>query len=99
MHLLPSRATAKSHLHQEAQGLQSTKPDKQDNDFYIKNIRRNIARLKDNMEKVTNISTILRKNIDKDAFPTSPLPNVKTHDVCYFILENNPKGIGYINLT
>ena len=59
-HLPPSRATTKSHLHQEAQGLQSTKTPNLDNENYIKNIRQNIARLKSKMKKDTNLSTLIK---------------------------------------
>ena len=43
-HLPPSRPTVKGHLHQESQHLQSTK--QPDNQLYLQNIRRNVARLK-----------------------------------------------------
>ena len=38
-----SRATVRGHLHQESQDLQSTK--QSDNQLYLQNIRRNVARL------------------------------------------------------
>ena len=51
------------------------------------------------MKKDTNISTILSKDIDEGAIPTSPSPNEKIYDVCYLILEISPKGMSYIDLT
>ena len=48
-HLPPSQATSKYHLHQESQGLQSTK--QIDNDNYLKNINRNITRMKSIMNR------------------------------------------------
>ena len=98
-HLPPSRATVKSHLHQESQGLQSTKHTNLDNDNYINTIRKNIARLKSKLKKDTNLSSLIKNDIELDAFPPSPSPNVKTHDVCYIIIPSTPKGIGYIDLT
>ena len=96
-HLPPSRATAKSHMHQEAQGLQSTKLPTKDN--YMKNIKRNIARLRGTMPKGTTIKTVLEKDIENDAFLSSLNPNKKTNNVCYFLIENSPKGMGYLDLT
>ena len=95
-HLPRNRATAKGHIHQEAQGLQSTK--KIDNDSYIKTIRNNISRLTRG-NKGVNIKQLLEEDMEKDAFPPSPTPNVKTNDVCYLLVENNPKNMGYIDLT
>ena len=84
-------------MHQEAQGLQSTKVI--DNEIYLKNIKRNIARLKRNVPKDSNIKDLLEDDITKDAFPLSPTPNIQTNDVCYFLTETSPKDIGYIDLT
>ena len=38
------------------------------------------------------------KDITNDAFPSSPAPNTKTHDVIYILVESSSKGIGYIDL-
>ena len=76
-------------MHQQAQGLQSTKLPTNDN--YIKNIKINIARLIGTMPKGTNVKTVLEKGIENNTFPSSPTPNVKTNDVCYFLIENIPK--------
>ena len=96
-HLPPNRATAKSHLHQESQHLQSTKP--HDTDMYLKNIKRNIARLKNSVSNNQSLKGLLANDIAADAFPLSPTPNTKTSDVLYTLIESSPKGIGYIDLT
>ena len=65
----------------------------------MKNIKRNIARLRGTMRKGTNIKTVLEKDVENDTFPSSPTPNEKTSNVCYFLIENSPKGMGYLDLT
>ena len=95
-HLPPNRATTKGHLHQESQHLQSTKP--ADYDTYIKNIKNNIARLQGKI-KNPNIELQLKKDIESDAFPDSPSPNVKANQVVYLVCSSAPKDMGYIDLT
>lgn len=60
-------------MHQEAQGLQSIK--QLNSDAYIKNIKRNIVRLSGTMPNDTNIKILLEKDIENDAFLSSPTPN------------------------
>ena len=55
-------------MHQEAQGLQSTKVI--DNEIYLKNIKRNIARLKRNVPKDSNIKDLLEKDSNRDFSPS-----------------------------
>jgi hypothetical protein len=98
-HLQANKSSAFGHLHQEAQGLQSTKPKDYEKE-YIANVRKNIARLKAlSTDKVPDMKKLLLDDIAVDAFPKSPSPNNKTNAVIYSIIEQNPKNIGYIDLT
>ena len=51
------------------------------------------------MPQGTNVKRILEEDIATDAFSPSPALNIKTNGVCYFLVEHNQKGMGYINLT
>ena len=42
---------------------------------------------------------MLREHIDKDAFPPSDNPNIKTNEVIYAIFDSSSKGLAYIDLT
>ena len=46
-----------------------------------------------------SIKKTIEDDITNDAFPSSPLPNNKTHDVVYSIVEASPKGLAYTDLT
>ena len=94
-HLIPVKATTFGHLHQERQHLQSTKNTTSD---YLDNIKRNIQRLKNSNNRV-DLQTLLTDNIKRDAFPEPPSPNTKTHDIIYILYHQEPKNIGYIDLT
>ena len=37
--------------------------------------------------------------IDEDYFPMSDIPNIKTHEVCYFLVSPNEISTGFMDLT
>ena len=84
-------------MHQESQGLQSTK--QIDSYSNIENINWNTARLKGNIPLVSSIKKLSENDIKTDAFPLSPVPNIKSNDICYLLIRNSKKEIGYIDLT
>ena len=45
------------------------------------------------------VQRTIEDNINNDSFPSSPLPNIKTHDVVYSIMEASPTGLDYTDLT
>ena len=46
-----------------------------------------------------SIQQAIKYNINTDAFPPSPSPNIKTNDVVYNIIEASPKDLAHTNLT
>ena len=58
-----------------------------------------MARLKNSLKGNATLQSILEKDIQKDAFPSPPSPNLKTNDVIYTLVESSPKGLSYIDLT
>ena len=65
----------------------------------MQNIKRNIARLKSSMSSNDNVKVILEQNIQRDHFPLSPRPNVKSNQVIYQLLGSNPVCMGCIDFT
>ena len=101
-HLHPTTYTAKGHLSQTRQHLQSTKtPSPEDNSTYLENIKKNITalRAKANSDDKKNLEQIIRDSWDEDAFPSSDIPNQKTNEVVYAIFDSSPSGLAYIDLT
>ena len=100
-HLHSSTATAKGHLSQTRQHLQSTEIKLINNAVYLNNIRKNSKALKATATSGANksIEELLRTSIDVDAFPPSDIFNAKTNEVIYTIFESSPTGLAYIDLT
>ena len=98
-YLTPSISSAKGHLNQERQGLQSTK---QPINLFINSnieIKEKIKKLKDKFPKITGIQNLMEADTSNDAFPTSEVPNIKTHDVAYSLVELPPKNTAFTDLT
>ena len=100
-HLPPVTATAKVHLMQTQQHLQSTKRTPMNETAYLDNIRKNIKALNASAtpESLKNPTDLLCALIDVDAFPPSGSPNLKTNEVIYALFDSSPTGLAYINLT
>ena len=98
-YLTPNINSAKGHLNQERQGLQSTKQSINIFEESSKNIQDKINRLKDKYPATTDLKELMHKDIADDAFPPTPSPNVKTFDVAYSLVPLPPKNIAYTDLT
>ena len=96
-HLSKKIATAKVHLNKERKHLQSTKNTNLYDD-YIKQIKKNLQRLKTNLPDGASLTEALQKEGFDDAFPPTETKNIKTNDVMYAIVDNK-SGIGYMGLT
>ena len=97
-HLPPSIASAKGHIVQEKQHLQSTKTKKSMYSIDVlcdktKDLSINAMVQKPITQKTTDIS------YEQDHFPPSPTPNVKSNSVAYLILNTDEVSTGYIDLT
>ena len=97
-HLPPSIASAKGHLNQERQGIQSTKHEKSNYSEYISRIKANIARLKQQIPSGKTLEEALREDVFDDAFPISEKANVRTNDVVYAIIDHKA-NLAYMDLT
>ena len=73
-YLPASLATAKAHINQERQKLQSTK-------------------------QTQPVVQVKEEDSDKDAFPTSDAPNLRTQDTVFAIMDFTPSDRAYIDLT
>ena len=97
-HLPPSIASAKGHLNQERQGLQSTKNEHSSYSEYIGRIKANIARLKQKIPTGKTLEEALREDVFDDAFPKSDKENVRTNEVVYAIIDTKA-DLAYMDLT
>ena len=95
----PTVATAKGHLGQERQGLQSTKQPLHLFTEKPEEIKEKIANLKHKFPTITGLQNLIEADIAADAFPQSNAPNIKTHEVAYSLVELPPKNIAYTDLT
>ena len=98
-HLTPSISSAKGHLNQERQGLQSTK---QPLPLFTKpdaDIKETLRKLKAKFPNIKDIQDLMEADIASDAFPPSEVPNIKTYDVAYSLVTLPPKNTAYTDLT
>ena len=86
--LPPVLATAKGHLHQEKQNLQSTKISSTYAE-QLKKIKANIKKIKLNLPPGKSFRTALEEDIFDDAFPKSDDKNVKTNEVLFKLFETS----------
>lgn len=92
-------ASAKGHLNQERQGLQSTK---QPLNCFNKNstdIKEKMEQLKEKYPKITGIQDLMEGDISNGDFQTSEVPNIEIFDVAYFIVELPHNNTAFIYLT
>ena len=54
-----------------------------------------MQRLRNKLTKA-NLSKLCLQDIDDDLFPASPIPNMKSHDVVYVLLEHDEKRLWHI---
>ena len=97
--ITPSISSAKGHLNQERQGLQSTK---QHLHLFTENsaeIKGKIDKLKVKFPTITGLQNLIEADIAEDAFPKSNAPNIKTYHVAYSLVELPPKNVAYTDLT
>ena len=97
--LPPVLATAKVHLRQEKQNLQSTKTE----DTYadeLKNIKSNIIKMKKSLPPGKSFREALEQDIFSDAFLESDEMNKKTNEVLYKVIEtSSATGVAYTDQT
>jgi hypothetical protein len=89
-HLPQSVATVQGHLHQERQGLQTTKQTPQSTLTHIKNmqqIRQRFNSLRTKMKPGQTMEEALLHEIGEDNFPTSCTPNMRCNQVAYSIIS------------
>ena len=92
-HLPTLPATVMGHQNQQKQGLQSTSSPNYESQ--LKSIRQKIKKLK-NKYPGTSLDKLVQKDIEDDAFPISPVPNVKTNEVLYALIkEDNIEGAAF----
>ena len=87
-HLPTSVYTAKGHLNQEKQFLQSTKQQPKDYATTLKHIKYKLEQLKTQISNDTSLTDVLKQDIIKDAFPHSDHPNIKQHEVVYAVIQD-----------
>ena len=90
-HLPSVIATTQGHLHQEHQNLQSTKQTSETHRKQIEKIQK--------QQKGKSMETVLNKEILHDSFPPSPVPNIKSNDVAYVIIDKKDICTTYTDLT
>jgi hypothetical protein len=101
-HLPRSVATVQGHLHQERQGLQTTKQTSQSTLTEIKHmkqIRNKFNSLKNKMKPGQTMEEALLQEIGQDNFPASYTPNVRCNQVAYSIISKEDCCTAYTDLT
>ena len=90
--------TSMGHIRQERQGLQSTKSPAHPK--YLDLLKKRITTLQAKLTKGQSLQDRIQQDILEDAFPTSPLPNIKDHSVVY-VLHHEDTAIekAYTDLT
>lgn len=97
-HLTRAIATTQGHLPQERQNLQSTSMNKA-YDTQMERIRQRLKAMQALKSKGQTIEQIVKKEIENDAFPPSPSPNTKTHDVVYVVIDKKEFNTAYTDIT
>ena len=87
----PSMVTEAEHLNQERQHLQSTSTNK--------DIQERMKNLIQEALKGQHFKQTLEDDMHKDAFPPSDLPNIKTRQLIFSVIQSSHSGIGYTDLT
>ena len=95
-HLPKSVATAKGHLNEERQHIQSTKPTNYNKT--LTTIKSKFVQLKRELPEGTIVQDLIEKELSHDFFPPSPTPNIKSHDVVHAIVDTKDL-IAYSDLT
>ena len=85
-HLHTPTATTQGHLHQERQGLQSTKYPVT-SDISSDKIRKHLQKLKAKNKKGENLEDVLKRDLTDHNFPASDEPNKKTKEVIYTLID------------
>ena len=98
-HLPMSIATAKGHLNQERQNIQSTKTPSTDFKVTLQRIKQNVKKLKNQISKNAKYDEASQDNILLDSFPLSDSPNKKTNEAIFGIYSSKDVGVGYTDLT
>ena len=97
--LTPNIHSAKGHLNQERQGLQSTKQPIDIFEDATNDIKTRIESLKAKYPHITELKDLLQTDITNDAFPRSATPHEKPFDVAYSLVNIPPKHLAYTDLT
>ena len=95
-HLIGTQATTLGHQRHDAQGLHSTKLPFSLNPEEIKT---RLEQLKKDAPANQDLKTTIQRDIYTDAFPISDMPNKRTNQVIYKLIEVLPKDRGYTDLT
>ena len=109
-HLPPVIATTQGHLHQERQHLQSTKIKKDDHQTRMEKLSERLKEMtlkKDEKSYITNkllynnshSEQVCHQELDEDNFPASPIPNIKSNDVAYMLIDRKELSTAYTDLT
>ena len=67
--------------------------------FDINKIKKRIARLKAKIKPGQTLKGAIQEKLNKDSFPPSPSPNIKTDDVLYMVIDRDEISTTYTDLT
>lgn len=96
-HLPQSIATARGHMTSERKGLQYTTRPPPTNQQKLRDITDRYLQLKKKIKP--KMEEKMMEMIHEDYFPMSDVPNIKTHEVCYFLVSPEDISTGYMDLT
>jgi hypothetical protein len=98
-HLPTSVATVQGHVKRERQGLQSTTnrtPPYKDN---MQEIKLKFEALKNKRKNNEPLEDTLKRDMLEDAFPISPVPNIKCNEVAYAVIHPESMSNAYFDMT
>ena len=98
-HLPLSQATVQGHIKREQQGLQSTTKPHNNHKNKMEELRMKLQLLKANRKPNETLHDVITKDIMQDAYPSSPSPNLQSHQVAYAVIDPDELINGYFDLA
>ena len=98
-YLPTSTATAQSHIKRERQGLQSTTNRQTKYEKKMQELKLKLEAIRSQQRDNETLEDALKRDIQADAFPASPTPNVKCNDVAYAVIDPDTLSNAYFDMT
>jgi hypothetical protein len=98
-HVPLSQETVQGHIKQEQHGLQSTTKPNKTYKNKMEELRIKLQLLKAKRKPNETLHDVITQDIMTDAYPSSPSPNIQTHQVAYAVIDPDELINGYFDLA